>query len=158
MEFQDTLKSPKGHWKLDVYEGDSKEKLLQTIEGDNLIVTAGKDLLLDRLFALNGPPAAIGSVGVGDNATAAAVGDTGLKGTTNVLIQTADAGTSRSAEVVTIKSTFGTGVANFNWQELGLFNGNVNNTSTMLNRIAPIGPFNKTSAVSIIVTVTITQS
>jgi len=150
----------KGHWKLEIYENDTRDKLLKVIEGDNLIVTVGKDLLLDRLFALSGPPAAVGNVGVGTDSTAAAVGQTKLNPSVSgsVLIQTADAGTSRTAEVVTIVSTFGTGVANFSWNELGLFNGNTNGTSTMFNRIAPIGPFNKTSAVSIIVTVTITQS
>jgi hypothetical protein len=34
----------------------------------------------------------------------------------------------------------------------------VNGTSVMLDRIAPIGPFTKTSAVSIVAVVTITQA
>lgn len=34
----------------------------------------------------------------------------------------------------------------------------MDNGTTLLNRIAPIGPFNKTSAVSIVVTVTLTQN
>lgn len=122
----------------------------------NMIVNTGKNLALDRLFNLGGATA-ITSIGVGDTGTAAALTQTGLQGTTNVLIQTADAGTSRTNQVVTIASTFGTAVANFNWNEAGLFNGNVNNTSVMFNRVV-IGTFAKTSAVSIVYTTTITQS
>jgi hypothetical protein len=60
--------------------------------------------------------------------------------------------------VVTAIRTFATGEANINWQECAMFNGSVNGTSVMLNRIAPIGAFNKTSAVSIGLTCTLTQS
>lgn len=162
IEENDHIAKLKGHWRLEIYNGDirTSDTLLKVIEGDNGIVTNGKNLILDRLFALNGPPAAVGNVGVGTDNTAFAVGQTQLNPSVagSVLIQTADAGTSRSGSVVTIQSTFGTGVANFTWAECGLFNGNTNGTSTMLNRIAPIGPFTKTSAVSIIVIITITQS
>lgn len=147
------------------YEGDIvkdendnilNKKVYQSPVYENLIVTAGKNLTLDRLFNLSAA-VAITSVGVGDNATAAAVGQTGLIGTTNVLIKTADAGTARSAQTVTITATFGTGEANFTWNEAGLFNGNVNNTSTMFNRVV-IGPFTKTTSVSIVYQTTVTQS
>jgi len=167
----------KGHWDFDVYEGDvetildpltgkivSVKKLgtdldavlVDHFEGDNLIVTTGKQLLLDRLFATSGMPNAISAMGVGASATAAAVGDTQL-GTTPTILAF-DSTPTRSGLVITCVRTFATGEANINWQELGLFNGTVNGTSIMLNRIAPIGPFNKTSAVSIVVTVTITQA
>ncbi len=127
--------------------------------GDNLIVTGGKDLSLDRLFALSGTTAAVVSVGVGTDSTAAAAGQTQLNPSVagSVSLQTADAGTARSAETVTIASTYATGTANFSWNEFGLFNGNTNGTSKMLNRII-IGPFTKTSSVSIVITGTITQS
>lgn len=124
----------------------------------NLIVTVGKNLVLDRLFGLSSA-VALTSVGVGTDSTAAAVGQTQLNPTVagSVLLQTADAGTSRSAQTVTIASTYGTGVANFSWNEIGLFNGNTNGTSTMFNRIV-IGPFNKTTAVTIIAQLQISQS
>lgn len=121
----------------------------------NLILTSGKNLLLDRLFGLGGD-GAIGHIGVGDSATAAAVGQTQLLGT-NTLIQGASSGPSRSGQTVTIASTFGTAVANFTWNEAGLFNGTSNGTSKMFNRVV-IGPFAKTSAVSIVYTATVTQS
>ena len=74
-----------------------------------------------------------------------------------MLIQASDATfPSRAAFVLTYKSTFGTGVANFTWNEAGLFNGTVNGTSNMFNRVI-IGPFAKTSSVSIAYSTTITQ-
>ncbi len=91
----------------------------------NIIVTSGKNGILDRIFGLSAV-AAFNNVGVGTDSTVAGVGQTQLNPTVagSVLIQTADAGTARASNVVTIQSTFGTGVANFNWQELGIFNGN----------------------------------
>jgi hypothetical protein len=124
----------------------------------NLVVNTGKNLALDRLFGL-ASAIALTSVGVGTDSTAAAVGQTQLNPSVagSVLIQTADAGTARAAQTVTIASTFGTGVANFSWNEGALFNGNVNGTSVMFNRIV-FGPFNKTSAVAIVYQVQVTQS
>lgn len=149
------------------YEGDIKvdsngkivnKRVYKSPVYKNMIVTNGKNLTLDRLFGL-ASAVAITSVGVGTDSTAAAIGQTQLNPSVpgSVLIQTADAGTARAGQVVTIVSTFGTGVANFSWNEAGLFNGNTNGTSTMFNRVI-IGPFNKTSAVSIVYTTTVTQS
>ena len=161
---EDEIVLAKGHWDFDVYEGDVVKddegnilnKLVDHFEGDNLIVTTGKQLLLDRLFALGTPPGAVTAMGVGATAAAAIVGDTQLGSTPTIKVF--DSLPTRSGLVVTCITTFATGDANISWNELALFNGTVNGTSIMLNRIAPIGPFNKTSAVSIVVTVTITQS
>ncbi|MDB5165728.1 MAG: hypothetical protein JWM00_618 [Candidatus Saccharibacteria bacterium] len=149
------------------YQGDIKrdasgkivnKKVYKSPVYKNMIVTNGKNLTLDRLFGL-ASAVAITSVGVGTDSTAAAIGQTQLNPSVSgtVLIQTADAGTARSGQVVTITSTFGTGVANFSWNEAGLFNGNTNGTSTMFNRVV-IGPFAKSSAVSIVYQTTVTQS
>lgn len=161
MKVNDTIPKLLGHWRLDIYSGDIQddEHFLETIEGDNLIVTTGKNILLDRLFALGTPPAAIADLGVGNSATAAAAGDVQLLGATPVpYLQAFDALPTRAGQVVTCVTTIATGNGNQNWQELGLFNATSNVSGTMFNRIAPIGPFNKTSAVSIVVTVTITQA
>lgn len=140
-----------GYWKLDVYKGDEQtpENYIETIEGHNLITTVGKQMIMDRLFGLSAV-GAMTRIGVGTSATAAAVGNTSLTGG---VFKVYDSTPTRSSLSVTCVTTFGTGDANINWQELGMDNG-----TTLLNRIAPIGPFNKTSAVSIVVTVTITQS
>lgn len=115
----------------------------------NLVVTVGKGLILDRLFGLSAV-GAMTRLGVGTSATAAALGDTTLTGG---VFQAYDSTPTRSGTAVTCVVTFGTGAANINWQEMGMDNG-----TTLLNRIAPIGPFNKTTAVSIVVTLTFTQN
>lgn len=139
--------------------GKIKNRKVVEFEGDNLVTTNGKGLLLDRLFSIGGPPGQITHMGVGNSATAAAVSDTQLLGATPApAVLAFDSTPTRSGLVVTCVRTFATGEGNMNWQELGLFNGATNGTSVLFNRIAPIGPFNKTSAVSIVVTVTITQT
>lgn len=170
MRGSDTLPPIKGHWKLEVFDGDRERdeesglyiitKPLEVIEGDNLVTTNGKGLLLDRLFALGTPPTQVNSMGVGTDSTAASTADTKLNPSVagSVSLQAFDALPTRAGLVVTAVSTFATGTANFAWAELGMFNGTVNGTSTIFNRIAPIGPFTKSTAVSIAVTVTLTQS
>lgn len=156
-----------GRFSFAAYEGeierDSEGRILnrqvfQSPVYNNIVTTTGKQLVMDRLFGLGGA-AAVASVGVGTDSTAAAVGQTQLNPSVagSVIIQTADAGTARSGLTVTIASTFATGVANFTWNETGLFNGNVNGTSVMYNRLI-IGPFTKSSAVSIVAQQQITQA
>lgn len=157
IKLKDETSGPIGYWRLDVYKGDIikdslgniTNELVEVIEGTNLIVTVGKQMIMDRLYGLSavGP---ITRTGVGTSATAAALANTSL---TNGAFKAFDALPTRSGTVVTSVTTFNTGDANINWQELGLDNG-----ATLLNRIAPIGPFNKTAAVSIVVTVTVTQN
>lgn len=151
MKYKETNAKLHGHWKLEIYKDDLRgaDNLLETIEGDNLITTSGKGVIMDRLFGLS----AIGAmtrIGVGTSATAAAIGDTTLTGGVFVAY---DSVPTRAGLVVTCVATFGTGVANISWNELAMDNG-----TTMLNRIAPIGPFVKSAAVSIVVSVTITQA
>ena len=123
------------------------------------IVTNGKGLALDRLFNLSAA-VALTSCGVGTDSTAYAVGQTQLNPSVagSVYLQNFDAGTSRASLTVTATTTFATGVANFAWAEIALFNGTTNGTSTMFDRIAPIGPFTKSSAVSIVAVVQISQA
>lgn len=156
MEFEEKNIKLSGHYKLEVYEGEIEKKdgeiinkLLQTIEGDNIITTSGKGLILDRIYGLSAV-AAMSRIGVGTSATAAALGDTSLTGGVYVVFDTV---ATRSGLVTTSTATYGTGVANFQWQEIATDNG-----TTMLSRIAPIGPFTKTPSVSIVITYTITQN
>jgi hypothetical protein len=151
LRFFDRAPKLSGHVKLEIYRGDVRTPgtLLRTIEKDNLIVTVGKQMILDRLFGLSAV-GAMTRIGVGTSATAAAVGNTTLTGG---VFKAFDSTPTRSSLVVTAIATFTTAEANISWNELALDNG-----TTLLNRIAPIGPFAKTSAVSIVVTVTITQS
>jgi hypothetical protein len=145
---EDTLPGLHAHWRLDILDGDDGP-IIETLEGDNLIVTVGKQMILDRLFGLSGV-GAMTRIGVGTNNAAADVANTGLTGG---VFKAYDSTPTRAAQTVTCVATFGTGDANIIWAELGMDNG-----TTLLNRIAPIGPFTKTAAVAIVVTVTVTQS
>lgn len=158
LELADETVGLHGHWTLDVYRGDIEcdagkivNERVKTIEGDNLVTASGKGLLLDRLFSTAGSGAAVTQMGVGTSNTAAAVGDTTLTG---LVLQTFDSTPTRSGLSVTCVATYGTATANIVWAELGMFNA----TPTMLNRIAPIGPFTKSSATSIVVTCVVSQS
>jgi hypothetical protein len=142
-----------------LYVGRVVSRPIDAFAGDNVVTTNGKGLLLDRLFAMAGTPTQVNGIGVGNSATAAAATDTQLLGATPApYLQAFDALPTRSGLVVTSVTTVATANGNQNWQELGQFNGVTNGTSVLFNRIAPIGAFNKTSSVSIIVTVTTTQS
>jgi hypothetical protein len=156
----------RGHWRLDIYEGDVvrdaagriTNRLVEVIEGENTVTTTGKGLMLDRLFAMAGTPAAVNSMGVGATAAASAVTDTQLGSTPTIIAL--DSLPTRSGLVVTAIATFGTAQALISWNELALFNGTVNGTSVCFARIAPIGPFVKAASppISITVTVTITAT
>lgn len=146
-----------GKYKAEVYEGEIirdrrgriVNKLLEVFGGKNLVVTVGKGMILDRLYGL-GAVGAMTRLGVGTSNTAAAVTDTTLTGG---VFQVFDALPTRAALVVTSVTTFGTGTANITWAEMGSDNG-----TTLLSRIAPIGPFTKTAAVSIALTYQLTQA
>jgi hypothetical protein len=139
--------------------GETVSRPIDEYDYDNVVTTNGKGLYLDRLFAMGGPPAAVTFMGVGNSATGAVVGDTQLLGATpSPTLLAFDALPTRAGLVVTAIRTYATGEGNMNWQEIGQFNGGTNGTSILFNRIAPIGAFNKTSAVSIGATVTTTQS
>jgi hypothetical protein len=74
-----------------------------------------------------------GHLGVGDSATAFAKAQTDLQAATNKVRVVMDATfPSRSGLVVTCQSTFGTGAANWAWQEWGWFN--AVSAGTMLSR------------------------
>lgn len=72
-------------------------------------------------------------IGVGDSATAHAVGQTDLQAGANKLRKAMDATyPSGAANVITFRSTYGTGDANWAWNEWATFNAAA--AGTMLNR------------------------
>lgn len=131
----------------------------------NLLLNAGITRLLSLLIGGGGqaydttPHARIG---VGDSTTAAVATQTDLQASSNKYYMTMDNSfPSVSGQSVTFKATFGSGVANFPWQEWGVDNGTVANTgpgvAPMLNRkVESLGT--KTSGGTWILTVTITIS
>lgn len=93
-------------------------------------------------------------IGVGDSTTAFAASQTDLQAASNKLRKAMDATyPQRSANVITFRSTFATGDANFAWQEWGVFN--ASSAGTMFNRkVESLGT--KTSAQSWQATCTLT--
>lgn len=157
---RDAIPSLKGHWTMHVWDGDVeydangliRNRLVDTLDGYNLVTTAGKGTILDRLYGLS-TILAVAKMGVGTSNTAAAVGDTSL---TAVDYGPAafDSTPTRSGLVVTSIQTWTTAQGNITWAELGEFTA----ANVMLNRIAPIGPYTKTSANAITVTLQLTQA
>lgn len=135
------------------------------VEG-NLLTTAGLTRITSLITGAGGTAynAANTRIGVGDDATAAAIGNTDLTaiaGSTHRQFALADNSTpTTSAGVITIRATFGTSLANFHWQEWGVDNGTANGTTVtapLLNhKVTDLGT--KTSASSWVFTITITFS
>lgn len=149
-----------GHWILRAYEGDVvrddygrvRNPLVDELDGYNLVTTSGKGIILDRLYGLSSILAVV-KMGVGTSNTAAAVGNTSL---TAVDYGPAafDGTPTRASLVVTSQQTWSTSQGNITWAELGEFTA----ANSMLNRIAPIGPYTKDNTVSIVVFLQLTQS
>ncbi len=106
----------------------------------NTLVTVGLQLWEDLLIGAGGTAYnnANAALGVGDSNAAFAVGQTNLQGAVNVTdrIRKAMDATfpSRSGGVITFRSTFATGEANFVWNEWAIFNNVTDGSGTMLNR------------------------
>lgn len=156
----DTLVAPKGHWVLRAFEGDIVKddygrilnRKVDELDGYNLVTTSGKGIILDRLYGLSSILAVV-KMGVGTSNTAAAVGNTSLTAA-DYGPAAFDSTPTRSTLTVTSLQTWSTSQGNITWAELGEFTA----ANSMLNRIAPIGPYTKDSSVSILVSLALTQS
>lgn len=165
-----------GQWRcrftIATYEGEYFPGAVPTdvVQTDNLLMYGGVSCLWQALIG-NGTATAgqvltyfnnaQAAIGAGISTTAAAATQTNLqgasrlrKGMDSTYPQHTDATTSGAA-TITFQSTFSTGEANFDWQEIGIFNSATDAVGRMLNRrTQAIGT--KTSAVSRVVTATIT--
>lgn len=102
------------------------------------------------------------AIGVGDSITAAADTQTDLQAAVNKVrvgmdatypLHTDSTGTAGS-KTITYKATFGTAVANWAWQEWGIFNSPTAGTGRMLNRkVESLGT--KTSAATWVLTISL---
>lgn len=97
-------------------------------------------------------------IGVGDSATAYAAGQTDLVAATNKLRKAMDSTYPQTAtNVITARSTFATGDANWAWNEWGLFN--ASSSGTMLNRkVESLGTKTNTQTWQFTVTLTVTTA
>lgn len=123
------------------------------------LTNAGRDFIATAIIN-DGPPtffdAANAYLGAGDSSTAYAAAQTDLQAASNKLRKGMEATyPQRSANALTFQSLFGTGDANFAWNEWGLFN--ASSAGTMMSRkVESLGT--KTSAQSWLFTATITVS
>ena len=111
-----------GHVHIKAWEkqADGSEKLIKDDIIKNLIVTVGKDAILRYISNITGGGYA-DDIGVGDSTTAAAVGQTDLQASSNVLwktIVTADRVFLTPTLYLSVE--FGYSEANFTWNEMGL--------------------------------------
>lgn len=114
-------------------------------------ILAAQALMNDSPTFLNSSNA---HLGVGDSSTAFSAGQTDLVAATNKLRRAMEAGyPTRSSGAITLRSLFGTGDANWAWQEWAAFN--ASSAGTMVTRkVESLGT--KTSAQSWQLTATIT--
>lgn len=119
----------------------------------NLVVTTGRSLLLNLLQGNGGTvfDATNAYIGVGDSATAAAIGQTNLVAATNKLRKLVKQPPTVVGNVATWVVDFTSGEANFAWQEWALFN--AASAGTMLNRAVQS---NGTKTVGALWTMTVT--
>lgn len=151
---------------VEAFETVEKEGNLLTIGGASIqwqtLIGNGTTTAGQALTYFNNANAAIG---VGDSTTAAADTQTNLQGavvTTDRIrvgmdatypLHTDTTGTAGSKSI-TFRSTFGTSVANFAWNEWGVFNSATDATGRMLNRkVESLGT--KTSAATWVLTITL---
>lgn len=122
------------------------------------LTNAGRDLIAADIIgeAVTEFNNANAHIGVGDSTTAFAVTQTDLQAATNKLRKAMDATyPTRSGNVLTFRSTFGTADANFAWQEWAVFN--AASAGTMLNRkVESLGTKASTQSWQITVTNTVT--
>ena len=137
---------------------DGESDPYEVIEVDgNILVNTGIALMEDLLIGAGGTvfSNANAHLGVGDSTTAAAASQTDLQASTNKFRKAMEATfPSRSAQTLTFKSSFGTGDANFAWEEWGTFN--ASSAGTMLNR--KVQSFGTKSSGTWVLTATITIS
>lgn len=144
-----------GSWKIKVYSARTLE-LLDEQEFPNLVVNVGGALMLDKLIGAAGTvfSNANAHIGVGNGTAAPAVAQTDLQGASKTRKAMEATFPSRSGQVMTFESIFGTGDANYSWEEIALFN--ASSGGDMFSRSLISSPFTKSSSISVTATYTLT--
>jgi len=126
------------------------------VEGENLILTAGATLVLQRLAGISATAidATNGRIAVGNGTTAVSAGQTDLQGASKYR-QVFDAVPTVSGNQLQAVATVAAGNATFTWEELGLANSA--SGATLVNRfLQSMGA--KGAGVQWILTITVTLS
>lgn len=122
------------------------------------LTNAGRDFIANAIIN-NGPPTfftnANAYIGAGDSTTAFDVAQTDLQATTNKLRKGMEATYPQiSGNVLTFRSLFGTGDANFAWQEWGVFNASTGGTM-LCRKVESLGTKASTQSWQITATITV---
>jgi hypothetical protein len=148
-----------GRYAVRKYRGEVAEgNLYEVVEtAPNLFLTAGITEVLK--LATGATATAFSSsnarLAVGDSSTSASAGQTDLQASSNKLRKIVDGTPSVSTNSVTFTATFGTGDANFAWNEVGVVN--ASSSGAMWSRtVASLGT--KTSAASWVLSWTLSIS
>lgn len=104
------------------------------VEGKNLLLTAGASAYHSRLIGTSPTvfDATNARIAVGNGAGAAAAGQTNLLGS-STLRKVVDAAPVISGNTISFVATFGSGDANFSWEEAGIVN--AASGGVLLNRV-----------------------
>jgi predicted RNA-binding Zn-ribbon protein involved in translation (DUF1610 family) len=129
-------------------------KLLQTVTVKNLVVTVGLQEALDKLFGLD-PDAVFSYCAVGSDNTAVTAGDTALG---SELARSDFDECSRTGQVVTVDTWFGSSEGNGTWRESGLFNAASNGTMLARALFDPVISKDVTKVVQVEWTITASSS
>jgi hypothetical protein len=115
--------------------GPRRSTPFEVVEGENLLLTVGATLVMDRLTGVTSTAldATNCRIAVGDSTTPASAAQTDLQAATNKYRQVVDAAPSRSGATTQWVCTFGLAVANFAWNECGL--ANAASGANLVNRI-----------------------
>lgn len=122
-------------WEEDAYlRGDDPHE--EFVHEGNIVTTSGAAAMWSLLMGdglITNFSNSNARVGVGDSSTAAAAAQTDLQASTNKLRKACLAGSpGRTNNAITFMTTFTAAEANFDWNEMGVFN--AQSGGTMLNR------------------------
>ena len=133
-----------GHLRIRAWEkqADGTEKLVKDDLIKNLIVNVGKDAVMKRLGNMTGG-GYIATIGVGDNTTAAAVGQTDLQASSNKVFKTIASGDYvYTRPTLFVSVDFGYSEANYTWNEVALRD----NNDVLIARQVDASPLAKTTS------------
>jgi hypothetical protein len=116
----------------------------------NLVTNSGINIRLDRLFAINGPPAAVSKMGV-DNGSTNPTASTDSSGSNTKTIIAFDSTATRSGQVVSAVGTFNQANVNFSMRRLFL-----SNTGTTLTNSTTADPAGSLHSMTNVFTIDLT--
>lgn len=137
----------KTEWKIRKYANDEAfergEAFEEAIVEGNLLLNEGIAELWDLACGLGTPTAfsnANAYLGVGDSTTAESAAHTALQAASNKAYAAMQSSyPSRSGQTVTWRSVFGSGVANFAWNEFSVANGNSDSAKNLNRKVSSQG-------------------